>query len=50
MSLLLGASVGTIGGMVFSFLYLAVRARLGALVHSRRGLTVKDIELLVLRH
>jgi putative transposase len=36
--------------MVFSFLYLAVRALLGALVRSRRGLHVKDIELLVLRH
>jgi putative transposase len=36
--------------MAFSFLYLAVRALLGALVRSRRGLEVKDIELLVLRH
>jgi hypothetical protein len=36
--------------MVFSFLYLAVRALLGALVRSRRGLHVKDLELLVLRH
>ena len=36
--------------MAFSFLYLAVRAVLGALVRSRRGLDVKDIELLVLRH
>src|SRR6266700_3929868 len=36
--------------MAFSFLYLAVRALLGALVLSRRGLQVKDIELLVLRH
>ena len=36
--------------MVFSFLYLAFRALLGALVRSRRGLHVKDIELLVLRH
>jgi hypothetical protein len=35
--------------MAFSFLYLAFRA-LGALVRSRRGLDVKDIELLVLRH
>jgi transposase len=34
--------------MVFSFLYLAVRALLGALVRSRR-LHVRDIELLVLR-
>jgi hypothetical protein len=30
--------------------YLAVRALLAALVRSRRGLDVKDIELLVLRH
>jgi putative transposase len=36
--------------MAFSFLYLAVRALVGALVRSRRGLHVKDIELLVLRH
>jgi hypothetical protein len=36
--------------MVFSFLFLAVRALLGALVRSRRGLSVKDVELLVLRH
>lgn len=36
--------------MVFSFLYLVFRAVLGALVRSRRGLDVKDIELLVLRH
>ena len=36
--------------MTFSFLYLAVRAVVGALVRSRRGLDVKDIELLVLRH
>src|SRR5205809_3555924 len=36
--------------MAFSFLYLAVRAVLGALVRSRRGLDVKDVELLVLRH
>jgi putative transposase len=36
--------------MVFSFLYLAVRALLGALIRSRRGLHVKDLELLVLRH
>ena len=34
----------------FLFLYLAFRALLGALVRSRRGLHVKDIELLVLRH
>jgi putative transposase len=49
-SLLVGARVGRIGGMAFSFLYLAVRALLGALVRSRRGLEIKDIELLVLRH
>src|SRR6476661_631946 len=36
--------------MVFSFLYLAFRAVLGALVRGRRGLDVKDVELLVLRH
>ena len=36
--------------MAFSFLYLAVRALLGALVRSRRGLELKDVELLVLRH
>jgi hypothetical protein len=36
--------------MAFSFLYLAFRALLGALVRSRRGLNVRDIELLVLRH
>ena len=36
--------------MAFSFLYLAFRALLGALVRSRRGLDVKDVELLVLRH
>ena len=36
--------------MVFSFLYLAVRALFGALVRRRRGLRVKEIELLVLRH
>jgi putative transposase len=36
--------------MVFSFLYLALRALLGALVRSRHGLHVKDLELLVLRH
>src|SRR6266581_4870150 len=35
--------------MAFSFLYLAVRALLGALLRSRRGLHVKDVELLVLR-
>jgi len=36
--------------MVFSFFYLAFRALLGALLRSRRGLEVKDVELLVLRH
>jgi hypothetical protein len=36
--------------MAFSFLYLALRALLGALVRSRRSLNVKDVELLVLRH
>jgi putative transposase len=36
--------------VTFSLLYLAVRALLGALLRSRRGLHVKDIELLVLRH
>src|SRR3954447_15131114 len=41
---------GRISGMALSFLYLAVRTLLGALVRSRRGLDVKDIELLVLRH
>jgi hypothetical protein len=35
--------------MVFSFLYLAVRALIGALFRSRR-LDAKDLELLVLRH
>lgn len=46
----LSARAGRIDGMVFSFLYLAFRALLGALVRSRRGLDTKDIELLVLRH
>jgi putative transposase len=36
--------------MVFSFFYLAFRALVGALIRSRRGLDLKDIELLVLRH
>src|SRR5262249_5886694 len=36
--------------MAFSFLYLAVRALLGALIGSRGSLDVKEIELLVLRH
>jgi putative transposase len=33
-----------------SFLYVAFRALVGALVRCRRGLDVKDLELLVLRH
>src|SRR5206468_9801403 len=41
---------GRIEDMVLSFLYLAFRALLGALVRSRRGLHVMDVELLVLRH
>jgi hypothetical protein len=41
---------GTIAGVAFAFFYLAFRALLGALLRSRRGLDVKDIELLVLRH
>jgi len=45
-----GARAGRIGGMAFSFLYLAMRALLGAFLRSRRGLHVKDVELLVLRH
>src|ERR1700680_463878 len=44
------ARAGRIGGRVFSFLYVAFRALLGALVRSRRGLDLKDIDLLVLRH
>ncbi len=36
--------------MAFSLLYVAVRALLGVLVRGRRGLDVKDMELLVLRH
>jgi hypothetical protein len=36
--------------VAFAFLYLAFRALLGVLVRGRRGLDVKDIELLVLRH
>src|SRR5947207_13754774 len=38
------------GGVAFSFLYLAVGALLGVLLRSRRGLYVKDVELLVVRH
>jgi putative transposase len=36
--------------MAFSFLYVAFRALVGALLRCRRGLDVKDLELLVLRH
>jgi transposase InsO family protein len=36
--------------VAFSFLYVAFRGLLGALVRSRRGLDAKDLELLVLRH
>jgi putative transposase len=36
--------------MAFSFLYVAFRALVGVLVRRRRGLDVKDLELLVLRH
>jgi len=36
--------------MVLAFLYRAFRALVGALVRSRRGLDLKDIELLALRH
>ena len=36
--------------MALSFLSLAFRTLLGALVRSRRGVDVKDLELLVLRH
>jgi hypothetical protein len=36
--------------MALRFFYRAVRALLGALVRSRQGLDVKDVELLVLRH
>jgi putative transposase len=36
--------------VALSFLYVAFRALLGALVRRRRGLDVKDVELLVLRH
>jgi hypothetical protein len=36
--------------MLFSFLYLTVRALFGLLVRSRRGPDVKNVELLVLRH
>jgi putative transposase len=36
--------------VAFAFLYIAFRAPLGALIRFRRGLDVKDMELLVLRH
>jgi len=36
--------------MVLSFVYLAFRALLGALVRSRRGLGLRDMEVIVLRH
>jgi putative transposase len=50
LSRLVWARAGRIAGVAFSFLYVAFRALLGALVDSRRGLDVKDLELLVLRH
>jgi putative transposase len=49
-SRLVWATAGRIAGVAFSFLYLAFRALLGALVRCRRGLDDKDLELLVLRH
>ena len=36
--------------MAFSFLYVAFRALVGVLLRCRRGLDIKDLELLVLRH
>jgi putative transposase len=36
--------------VAFSFLYVAFRSLLGARVRCRRGLDVKDLELLILRH
>jgi hypothetical protein len=39
------AFAGGLLGYGLSFLYLAFRALLGALVRSRRGLDVKDVEL-----
>ncbi len=50
MSRVFWAWAGTIAGVAFSFLYLAFGALLGAVVRCRRGLDVKDLELLVLRH
>src|SRR5512132_3451343 len=41
--------VGRIAIVAFSFLYVAFRALLGAVVRCRRGLDAKDLELLVLR-
>jgi len=38
------------GDGLLLLLYLALRALLGALVRSRRGLDVNDVELMVLRH
>jgi putative transposase len=40
----------TMAGVAFSFLYLAFRSLLGAVVRCRRGLDIKDLEMLVLRH
>ena len=48
-----GPARGGLGGsaiVAFSFLYVAFRALLGALVRRRRGLDAKDLELMVLRH
>jgi hypothetical protein len=42
--------LGGSAGWFSPYFYLAFRALLGALGRSRRGLDVKDIELLVLRH
>jgi hypothetical protein len=42
--------LGRSATVAFSLLYLAFRALLGAQVRSRRGLDVKDVELLILRH
>jgi putative transposase len=49
-SRLVWATAGRIAGVAFSFLYVAFRALLGAIVRCRRGLDFKDLELLVLRH
>jgi putative transposase len=45
----LAGGLGGLATVAFWFLYLALKALLGALVRSRRGLDVKDVELLVLR-